>query len=350
MTLLATSLILWLAAAAGEAVPTVIQAPDSPVRVDHAQIFNVVPNEPAVLMYAATNVTDDDLEQFTVLVFFFDAEGTLKARQIAPGRRTLEKHTTKYSTMVLDGWAMKPTDRVVFGVNQAQRTESDKWWSAELDAAATEVVKKVTAVPRGAPNYLRNDAFADRIEHDLSCVVQIELLHQIGPVGLDRGKPQVKEHSHLLVRSALGEQLEDLSLPVGEQVEGVGQPTGAQATHVVLDEHRGHRRTEVRFSRRDGADRRNEIFVRRTLEQVPSRAHGQGTNDVRLVGVHAEDDHARRLRQLLGTSRDLDAIELWHRDVEDHHVRAERLAQSYRFEAIGSLANHLDLRIFEQTA
>jgi hypothetical protein len=93
-------------------------------------------------MYAATNMTDDDLEQFTVLVFFFDAEGTLKARQIAPGRRTLEKHTTKYSTMVLDGWAVKATDHVVFGVNQAQRTESDKWWSAELDDVAIAAVKK----------------------------------------------------------------------------------------------------------------------------------------------------------------------------------------------------------------
>ena len=40
--------------------------------------------------------------------------------------------------MVLDGWALKPTDRVVFGVNQAQKTESDKWWSAELDAAAAD--------------------------------------------------------------------------------------------------------------------------------------------------------------------------------------------------------------------
>ncbi len=142
MTLLTTSLVLWLAAAAGETAPTVIQAPDAPVRVDHAKIFNVVPDEPAVLMYAATNMTDDDLEQFTILVFFYDAEGTLKARQIAPGRRTLEKHTTKYSTMVLDGWAVKPTDRVVFGVNQAQRTESDKWWSAELDDLANTAVKK----------------------------------------------------------------------------------------------------------------------------------------------------------------------------------------------------------------
>ena len=44
--------------------------------------------------------------------------------------------------MVLDGRAIAPTDRVVVGVNQAQRTDAEKWWSAELEAAAKEAVKK----------------------------------------------------------------------------------------------------------------------------------------------------------------------------------------------------------------
>ena len=74
--------------------------------------------------------------------FIFDAQGVLKARQLAPGRRTLEKGTTKYSTMVLDGWAVTATDRVVFGVNQAQRVDSEKWWRAELEETAKEAVKK----------------------------------------------------------------------------------------------------------------------------------------------------------------------------------------------------------------
>jgi hypothetical protein len=142
MSLLATSVFLLLVASAGEVSPTVVQVQDSPVRVDHAKILNITPNEPAVLMYAATNVTDNDLEQFTVIVFFFDAAGVLKARQTAPGRRTLEKRSTKYSTMVLDGWQVTATDQVVFGVNQAQRTDSEKWWSAELDAAAKAALKK----------------------------------------------------------------------------------------------------------------------------------------------------------------------------------------------------------------
>ena len=142
MTLLAASLAISLAFSAGDNVPVIVQAPDTPVRVDHAKIFNVVANEPAVLMYAATNLTDNDLEQFTIIAFIFDAQGTLKAKQMAPARRALEKRETKYSTMVLDGWAVTATDRVVFGVNQAQRVDSEKWWHAELDEAAKEAVKK----------------------------------------------------------------------------------------------------------------------------------------------------------------------------------------------------------------
>jgi hypothetical protein len=125
-----------------EVVPTVVQAPDSPVKIERAKVLNVGAAEPAVLLYAATNLTDAELEQFTVIAYIFDADGILKTRQVAPGRRTLEKKETKFSTMVLDGRAVTATDRIVIGVNQAQRTDSEKWWSAELEAAAKEAVKK----------------------------------------------------------------------------------------------------------------------------------------------------------------------------------------------------------------
>ena len=141
MTLLATAVVLLLAVPAGEVTPTVVQAPDTPVRVSRAKVLNVVADEPAVLLYAATNLTDDDLEAFTIVAFIFDAQGTLKARQSAPGRRTLEKRTTKFSTLVLDGWPVTATDRIVFGVNQALRDGSEKWWSAELEEAAKAAVK-----------------------------------------------------------------------------------------------------------------------------------------------------------------------------------------------------------------
>jgi len=142
MPLLATTVAVFLTAAAADMAPIVVQAPDSPVRIDHAKVLNITAGEPAILMYAATNLTDNDLEQFTVMAYIFDADGVLKTRQTAPGRRTLEKRTTKYSTMVLDGRQVTETDRIVIGVNQAQRTDSDKWWYAELESVAKEAVKK----------------------------------------------------------------------------------------------------------------------------------------------------------------------------------------------------------------
>jgi hypothetical protein len=87
-------------------------------------------------MYAATNLTNDPLDQFTVMAFVFKADGTLKARQLAPGRRTLNAHETKYSAMVLDGSPVESGDSIVVGVNQAQRVNSDTWWRADLQAAA----------------------------------------------------------------------------------------------------------------------------------------------------------------------------------------------------------------------
>jgi hypothetical protein len=134
--------LLLMTIPAGEMAATIVHDPDSPVRLDRARIFNVVADEPAVLMYAATNQTDNDLEQFTVVVFIFDSEGTLKARQSAPARRTLEKRSTKFSAMVLDGWRITATDRIVFGVNQVLRADSEKWWHAELDEAARAAVAK----------------------------------------------------------------------------------------------------------------------------------------------------------------------------------------------------------------
>ena len=104
-----------------------------------------VAGDPPVLLYAATNQTDDELEQFTVVVFIFDAKGTLKHEQIAPGRRTLEARSTKYSTIVLDGGPVNPAGSIVIGVNQVQRVNSDIWWRADLQAAAE------TAVPRKKP-------------------------------------------------------------------------------------------------------------------------------------------------------------------------------------------------------
>ena len=139
MTLLSTAMAVWLAAAAAEVPAVVVQAADSPVKLGRATVLTVA-GDPPILLYSATNQTDEELDQFTVMVFIFDAKGRLKARQVAPGRRTLEAKTTKYSTIGLDGGPVDPTDSIVIGVNQAQRKVTDPWWRADLQPAAEAAV------------------------------------------------------------------------------------------------------------------------------------------------------------------------------------------------------------------
>ena len=133
------SALLTIAGEVDRAVQIVV-APDSPVRLDSAKVLNTG-SEPLVLLYGASNTTEAPIDQFTVTVFFFRADGQLKARQVAPGRRELAVGQTKYSAMVLDVGAIEATDTLMAGVDQAQRVGSDTWWRADLRAVAESAAK-----------------------------------------------------------------------------------------------------------------------------------------------------------------------------------------------------------------
>ena len=137
MTFLAVAMTLMVAAAERPAL--IVAGDEAPARMDRATILTPAEGPPVVL-YAATNLTDQALDQFTVMAFVFKADGTLKARQLAPARRTLEPRETKYSTLVLDGSPIEPTDVIVIGINQAQRVGSNTWWRADLQLAAEAAV------------------------------------------------------------------------------------------------------------------------------------------------------------------------------------------------------------------
>lgn len=127
----------------------IVAAPDAPVRLDSAKVLNTG-SQPLVLLYAATNAVEAPIDQFTVMVFVFDAEGRLKARQVAPGRRELQVGETKYSAMVLDVGTIEPTDTLMAGVDQAQRVGSDAWWRTDLRAIAESTAAgKASPAPGG---------------------------------------------------------------------------------------------------------------------------------------------------------------------------------------------------------
>ncbi len=137
--LLAMTATFSLAAPPVEKPAIVVEGMQPPARITHAAVLTPTQGPP-IILYAAVNQTDQELEQFTVTAFVFKADGTPRARQTAPGRRTLEAHETKYSTLVLDGAAIDPTDIIVIGIDQAQRVGSDAWWHTDLRPLAEAAV------------------------------------------------------------------------------------------------------------------------------------------------------------------------------------------------------------------
>ena len=137
--LLAMTTMATLAGAPTEKPAIIVEGAHPPVRLTRATVLT--PSEgPPVVVYAAVNQTDQELEQFTVMAFVFRADGTPRARQVAPGRRTLEPRETKVSTLVLDAGPVDPTDIIVVGVDQAQRAGSEEWWHTELRPLAEAAV------------------------------------------------------------------------------------------------------------------------------------------------------------------------------------------------------------------
>jgi hypothetical protein len=128
-----------LGSAPAERAALIVQAQQPPVRITHASVVTASEGPPVVL-YSAVNQTDKEYEQFTVTAFVFKSDGTPRARQTAPGRRTLEPHETKYSTIVLDGAPVDPSDIVVIGVDQAQLAGSEEWWHTDLRPLAEAAV------------------------------------------------------------------------------------------------------------------------------------------------------------------------------------------------------------------
>jgi hypothetical protein len=136
LSLIVAALLPVVAQAAGTPTCRIVTAPDSPVRLESASVLSAGGSAPLVLLYAANNTSGAPIDQFTVMVFVFDATGRLKARQVAPGRRELKVSETKYSAMVLDVGKIEPTDTLMAGVDQAQRVGSDDWWRADMRAIA----------------------------------------------------------------------------------------------------------------------------------------------------------------------------------------------------------------------
>ena len=83
-----------------------------------------------------------------------------------------------------------------------------------------------------------------------------------------------------------------------------------------------------------------------SLSRVTPRARLYGLRDVRLVAVHAQNQHPHRGRATRDLARGLDPIQQRHADVEDGHVRIECQRLTDGVTAISGFGNHAPVASF----
>ena len=69
-----------------------------------------------------------------------------------------------------------------------------------------------------------NDLLTDGVEYQFRRFVQVELLHDVGAVGLDRVRAQIQQRRDFLVGFSLSQQLQHLFFAFGQQIVGVLKP------------------------------------------------------------------------------------------------------------------------------
>jgi hypothetical protein len=74
----------------------------------------------------------------------------------------------------------------------------------------------------------------------------------------------------------------------------------------------------------------------------------QRLEDVLVFRVHGQDNRARRRRLAMHFLCGIDAVQQWHREVEDGHVWMKITDQSNGFMAIGGFTNDVELLTLEK--
>src|SRR5262245_18311358 len=196
-----------------------------------------------------------------------------------------------------------------------------------------------------------DDLLAHREANDLGRVVQIELLHDVLAVRLDRVDAHGEHGRDLLVRLALGDQLEHLALAVGEEGQVVLDVLAAGIAEIAFEEDLRPGWAEERPAAADRLHGLQEVEVLRILQQIAPRTRLEALADADVVGVHRQDEDLRALVPLHDLAGRLDAVQLWKRDVHHDDVRVHPLRHVDGAPAVPRLPDDLDLVVgFEDAA
>src|SRR5215211_4593484 len=197
------------------------------------------------------------------------------------------------------------------------------------------VIRDVTDPAAAKPQLLVEHAALERVAHELGAGRDPELLHDVGPVRLDRAHREVELTRDLLVRVTEGEQTEDLVLALREGILGRDEPGAERWVDIALPG--GHLP--------DGGD---ELGVRRLLEDIAAGPCRERLSHVGGVVLHRQDQHLRVGRLLEDRRSGLDSAPGRHDDVHEDHVGLLRAHLEHRRPGVARFADDLEVLLAVQ--
>src|SRR4051812_14222231 len=191
-----------------------------------------------------------------------------------------------------------------------------------------------------------HDAGLVREDDGLHAVAETELHQHVRDMCLHRRLADEELLRDLGVREPACDQLQHLELPRRQLAESRRRRRRrAPGAHELLDQAPRDGRREQRVAVRDRPNAVDEPLGRDVLQQEAARARSQRVEDVL---VHVEGRHHHDLRLACAAVREqaprrLDAVELGHAHVHQHDVRLEPPRLGDRLDAVGRLADNVDV-------
>src|SRR6185369_10877210 len=141
------------------------------------------------------------------------------------------------------------------------------------------------------------------------------------------------------------EKLEDLPFPCREH--GENRIVGClRKLDIVADDDFRYLRAQVRVVAQGGADGAGQLLIGVVLENVAGRASLEHLHHMALVRMHGQGDYLGPGKSGNDLTGRLDAVQIGHGNIHNHHVRRQFQGGPDRVSAVVGLGDHFDIELF----
>ena len=171
----------------------------------------------------------------------------------------------------------------------------------------------------------------------ISGVVNVELLHDSGPMGVSGLRADAEDGRRFLGCLALRDELKDLPFPGSERIGrrfGLGEE---RINHGPRDS-----RAQVRPSSTDVPNRLHQVPGGPGFQNITGHMGLERLQNVSIFRVHGQEYHFGPSTTLVDFAGRIEPVEQRHRQVEDNDVRLKLLCQPQSLPAVRGLPDHLE--------